>query len=206
LNRTLNGIRADRKYSYFAIEQVATELRKMLGASELDRFDAFKFFEEVIPEMTIECGVGTVALCQAVDDLEEEGRTKWDPISRRIEVAVSGATYDLLQRNQPRALYTVAHEVGHACLHTEQVIRMGEMSVSSQLALHRNRSQHEAYQDTEWQANAFASAILMPAEGVDRVFARRGRISALALTETYGVSIEAATYRVGTYERSLGRK
>ncbi|MGD0735206.1 MAG: ImmA/IrrE family metallo-endopeptidase [Terracidiphilus sp.] len=202
--RTLTGIRADRKYSYHAIEEIAQDLRTMLGLGPLDRFDGLSFFENVVPEMTIECGAGSIPLCEAIDDFEEEGRTKWDSSAARIEIALSERTYSKLREGHPRAQYTVAHEAGHACLHTEQVIRLGDMSISSQVALHRSRSLHDACQDTEWQANAFGSAILMPAKGVEKLFGRLGRGSAHALTETFGVSLEAATYRIGTYEKSLG--
>jgi hypothetical protein len=177
----------------------------MLSLNPLDRFDALGFFEEVIPEMTVECGAGVISLCEAVDEIGEEGRTKWDSSAGRIEIALSGRAYSMLREGHPRAVYTVAHEAGHACLHTDQVIRLGDMPIGSQVALHRNRDQHEPYEDTEWQANAFGSALLMPAEGVSRLFGRLGRTSAIALTETFGVSLEAAGYRIGTYERSLGR-
>lgn len=204
MNRSLTGIRADRRHSYRSIEVVAGGLRSMLGLNSLDRFDALKFFDEVIPEMTVECQAGTIPLCEALDEFKEEGRTKWDATAKRVEIALTGRTYSMLQEDHPRARYTVAHEAGHACLHTDQVIRMGDMSISSHLALHRNRTPHEAFQDTEWQANAFGSALLMPAEGVKRLFNRLGRTSANELTEMFGVSLESATYRIETYERSLG--
>ena len=143
MSRSLTGIRADRKQSYRTIEQMATQLRKMLSLNLLDRFEGLKFFEEVIPEMTVECNSGKIPLCEAVDEFEEEGRTKWDASARRIEIALSGGTYSMLREGHPRATYTLAHEVGHACMHTDQVIRLGDMSISSQMALHRNRNQHQ---------------------------------------------------------------
>lgn len=205
MSRSLSGIRADRAHSYRSIEQIAEGLRNVLGLKPLDSFNALTFFEEVIPDMTIECSAGIIPLCEAIDDFEEEGRTKWDAAANRMEIALSEATYELLRTNHPRAVYTVAHETGHACLHTDQVIRLGDMPIGSQVALHRNRTQHEAFQDTEWQANAFGSALLMPAAGVEKLFTILGRVSAFALTENFGVSLEAATYRIGTYERCLGR-
>jgi hypothetical protein len=206
MNPSLTGIRADRKASYYSIEQMAGTLRRMLKLNPLDQFDALKFFDDVIPDMTVQCRAGTIRLCEALDEFEEEGRTKWDGDAGRIEIALTGKTYSMLQDGHPRARYTVAHETGHACLHTDQVIRLGDMSISSHLALHRNRIPHEALQDTEWQANAFGSALLMPAEGVQRLISRLGRESAFDLTEAFGVSLQAATYRLGTYMRALGLK
>lgn len=205
MTRPLTGIRADRKESYQSIEQKATALRKLLGLGMLDRFDAQQFFDHVVPEMTVECASGKIALCEAIEDCQQEGLTRWSPDLRALEFVLSEQTYEQLQAGHVRARSTVAHESGHACLHTDQIIRLGGMSLISQVAFHRERNPHEACEDTEWQANAFGSALLMPAEGVARIFTRLDRQSASALVETFGVSLESATYRIGTYERALGR-
>ena len=205
MNRPLTGIRADRKESYRSIEQRAAELRKKLELGPLDRFDARKFFDQIVPDMTVQCRSGDVPLREATEDCSQEGLTRWDADSRVLEFVLSGLTYKLLQQDHVRARSTVAHECGHACLHTDQIIRLGGMSLISQVAFHRDRNPHEACQDTEWQANAFGSALLMPAEGIMRLFERLGRQSASAIVEAFGVSLESASYRIGTYERSLGR-
>jgi hypothetical protein len=205
MTRPLTGIRADRKESYHSIEQSATALRKLLGLGPLGRFDARQFFDQIVPEMTVECQTGRITLREAIEDCPQEGLTRWDADSGVLEFVLSGPTYDLLQEDHVRARSTVAHECGHACLHTDQIIRLGGMSLISQVAFHRERNPHQAYEDTEWQANAFAGSLLMPAEGVLKLFTRLGRLNESAITETFGVSLESATYRIGTYERSLGR-
>jgi hypothetical protein len=205
MTRPLTGIRADRKESYQSIEQKATALRELLGLSTLDRFDARQFFDHVVPEMTVECATGNITLCEAIEDCQQEGLTRWSPDMGALELVLSEQTYELLQAGHVRARSTVAHESGHACLHTDQIIRLGGMSLISQVAFHRERNPHQACEDTEWQANAFGSALLMPAQGVARIFTRLNRQSASALVETFGVSLESATYRIGTYERALGR-
>lgn len=204
MNRPLTGIRADRKHSYKSIEESASALRSMLALGPLDRFDALNFFDKILPDMTVECKAGNIALCEAVEDCQEEGRTQWDADSGVLDVVLSGRTYALLREDQMRARYTVAHETGHACLHTDQIIRLGGMSLISQVAFHRERSAHDACQDTEWQANAFGSALLMPAEGIEKLFNRLGRHSESTIAETFGVSLESASYRILTYERSIG--
>jgi hypothetical protein len=206
MNPPLTGIRADRKLSYRVIEQMAETVRQALQLGQLDPFDSLNFFEQIIPEMTIKCRTGNVPLREAVDDLIHEGQTKWDPDSGVIEIALSERVYAQLRGGHVRARSTVAHEVGHACLHADQLIRLGGMGLTSQVAFHRERNPHEACQDTEWQANAFGSALLMPAAGVERLFYRLGRNSASAVAEAFNVSLESATYRLGTYERSLGLK
>lgn len=204
MNRPLTGIRADRKESYRSIEQLAGALRTMISLEPLDQFDALNFFDQIVPEMSVKCGTKDIPLYEVVDDCQQEGCTRWDSGSGFLQVVLSERTHHLLLGGHVRARSTVAHEAGHACLHTAQIIRLHGMSLTSQVAFHREKSPHDACQDTEWQANAFGSALLMPAEGVERIFSRLGRQSANAIAEHFGVSLESATYRIGTYERSLG--
>lgn len=206
MNRPLTGICADRKESYRSIEHSAGGLRKMIGLEPLDQFDALNFFDQIIPEMTVKCGTKDIPLYEVVDNCQQEGCTRWDAESGFLQIVLSGHTHDMLRAGHVRARSTVAHEAGHACLHTDQIIRLHGMSLTSQVAFHREKSPHVACQDTEWQANAFGSALLMPAEGVERIFTRLGNQSAVAIAEHFGVSIESATYRIGTYERALGIK
>jgi len=205
MTQPLTGIRAERKMSYFSIEERANELRKRLELGQLDRFDATGFFNDVLPDSTLECKAGCITLREAIDDCTQEGMTRWNPELSVLEVVLSGTTYSLLQQEHVSARSTVAHELGHAYLHTDQIIRLSGMSLSSQVALHRQRNAHQPCEDTEWQANAFGSALLMPAEGIERLFFRLGRHSEQAIAETYWVSLESAHYRILTYERSLGR-
>jgi predicted transcriptional regulator len=204
VDRPLTGIRADSKYGYRSIEELAGGLRTMLGLASTDRFDALRFFDQIVPDMTLKCRAGVIALREAVEDCQQEGLTRWDGESKFLEIVLSGETYDQLQGGHVRARSTVAHEAGHACLHVDQIIRLGGMSLSSQVAFHRERCPHEACQDTEWQANAFGSALLMPAAGLLKLAERVGCHSKVAIAETFGVSVESASYRIQTYERALG--
>lgn len=204
MTRPLTGIRADQKQSYYSIEHAANMLRRELSLRPLDQFDALMFFDQILPEMSVKSRSGEIALREVLDECSSEGCTRWNSDESVMEVVLSGETYALLRHGHVRARSTVAHEIGHARLHTDQIIRLGGMSLISQVAFHRERNPHEACQDTEWQANAFGSALLMPAEGVERLFGRLGRESANTLTEHYCVSLESATYRIGTYRRALG--
>lgn len=202
----LRGICADRKRSYFSIEQDAGNLRRLLQLEPLVRFDARSFYDEVLPDSTVACRSGIITLREAVEECVQEGLTRWNADAGVIEVVLSGETYDSLQRDHVRARSTVAHELGHAYLHTDQIIGLAGMSLTSQVALHRERSSHQACEDTEWQANAFASALLVPAEGVQRLFLRLNRHSESEIAEQFGVSMELAHYRILTYERALDFK
>ncbi len=203
MTRPLTGIPADKARSYASIEAVATGLRQKLNLEMLERFDALDFFEKQIGDMVIIDHGKEVKMVEAIDDCPQEGMTRWDTESQRLEIVLAQRTYDMLQENHVRARSTVAHETGHAVLHTAQIIRLAGMNLKSHVAFHRDRNPHKAYLDTEWQANAFASSLLMPAEGVKSLVEEKN-FSTTKLVCVYGVSEESATYRLETYRRSLG--
>jgi predicted transcriptional regulator len=199
----LTGIPADKARSYASIEAVAAGLRQKLNLEMLERFDALDFFEKQIGDIVIIDHGKEIKMVEAIDDCPQEGMTRWDTESQRLEIVLAQRTYDMLQENHVRARSTVAHETGHAVLHTAQIIRLAGMNLKSHVAFHRDRNPHKAYLDTEWQANAFASSLLMPAEGVKSLVEEKN-FSTTKLVCVYGVSEESATYRLETYRRSLG--
>ena len=144
-----------------------------------------------------------IKMVEAVDDCPQEGMTRWDTAKKKLEIVLADRTYDLLQKDHVRARSTVAHETGHAFLHTAQIIRLAGMSLMSHVAFHRDRNPHKAYFDTEWQANAFASSLLMPAAGMSFLVEEKG-FSAARIAQVYGVSEQSASYRLESYRRSLG--
>ncbi len=203
MTRPLTGIPADHAQSYASIEAITVGLREKLGLNEDERLDALNFFEKQLGEIVVVEGDKEIKMVEAIDDCPQEGMTRWDNVAGRLEVVLAQSTYDMLQDNHVRARSTVAHETGHAILHTAQIIRMAGMSLRSQIAFHRDRNPHKAYLDTEWQANAFGSSMLMPAAGV-RTLVDSKNFTVAKLANLYGVSEQSATYRLESYRRSLG--
>ena len=64
-----------------------------------------------------------------------------------------------------------------------------------QAALHREK-EYPRYFDSEWQANAFAAALLMPAVGVRALEEKFGYLSDDLIADHFHVSLEAAGYRI----------
>ena len=58
---------------------------------------------------------------------------------------------------------------------------------------------HEVFRDTEWQANAFASALLMPARGLLALEQKYDGLSPVIASENFRVSAQAASYRLDMY-------
>jgi Zn-dependent peptidase ImmA (M78 family) len=61
--------------------------------------------------------------------------------------------------------------------------------------------EHRFFEDTEWQADAFASALLMPATGMHRLESEFGTLTTTMLQRQYLVSNQSATYRLENYQQ-----
>lgn len=79
----------------------------------------------------------------------EEARTY--PNKNKIEIRTD--IYDLATINDGRSRLTIAHELGHLLLHTEENVSFSRVSDIKQLP---------AYKNPEWQASAFAGELLIP--------------------------------------------
>ena len=134
---------------------------------------------------------------------DSEGFTKYDSDRRIIEILAAAKTYDWLEQDYPRGGYFVAHELGHCLLHTDQLVRLAQMPAAQQAAFHRGGqgAAHEIYRDTEWQANAFASALLMPARGLLALEQKHSGLCLDDIAEHFRVSAEAASYRLELYNK-----
>jgi hypothetical protein len=203
--RPLTGIQADQGQSYYSIEEIASSLRESLGLGPLDEFDALGFFHDALPDLELTAGGRTIQVVEGIETCAPHGLTRWDVATSKLEVILSDSTYAQLLTGHVRARSTVAHETGHAILHTAQIVRLAGLGLASQVAFHRDRTPHRACFDTEWQANAFASALLMPAAGV-RAMQEERRLSVSEIAKTFRVSEESAGYRLESFWRSLGLK
>jgi len=118
-----------------------------------------------------------------------------------LDVLLSPDTYDLLEAGIPRAAYCLVHEFSHAVLHGNQLRQLAELPQPSQIAFHRGAHQpHPMYLDTEWQANALAAAILMPARGLSDLEQGPGGLSERVVSARFGVSAKAAQIRINIYQ------
>ena len=199
-----SGVRAARGYSHRDRERFAAYVRKQLRFSPTAAIDTLRLFEG-LDDITVQAGTGrTIPLRGNVVELEEsEGFTKYDNERQIIEILASVKTYCCLEQDYPRAGYFVAHELGHCLLHTDQLVRLAQMPAAQQAAFHRGGQvvAHEIYRDTEWQANAFASAILMPARGLLALEQKYSGLRPTDIAQHFRVSVEAASYRLELYSK-----
>jgi hypothetical protein len=200
VTKALCGVRADRGASYKHLETVASHVREQLKFAPDAAIEPLRLFED-LHELSILLHNGkSIPLRGGVIALEDsEGYARYDRDRSLIEILASEGTYDWLEQGHPRASYFVAHELGHCILHTDQLIRLAQMPTNQQAALHRDRVGHKPFQDTEWQANAFASALLMPARGIASLEQRYGYLNPALIADQFGVSREAAGYRLNLF-------
>ena len=200
MNKPLTGVRADNAHSYKSLESFASYVRQQLNIPNDVALDPLRLFED-LHEISISRNNGaSIPLRGGVVALEDsEGYAHYNRERKIIEILASERIYSWLEESHPRGSYFVAHELGHCVLHTDQLIRIAQMPRNEQTKFHRGRTDHKSYQDTEWQANAFASALLMPATGIAALERSHRYLNASLLVREFGVSLEAAGYRLKLY-------
>jgi Zn-dependent peptidase ImmA (M78 family) len=92
-------------------------------------------------------------------------------------IQVRESVYEGARSRNSRDRFTLAHEIGHLFLHRGVV------------AYARSNSQHKPYEDSEWQADAFAAEFLMPYDEVMMLN------SVEEIMERFNVSYQAASHR-----------
>lgn len=109
-------------------------------------------------------------------------------------VLLSEETYRGAHEGHGRPRFTVLHECYHGIRHREQIRKA--LIDAGELVVYRRQS-IKPFRDPEWQANAFAGAMLMPEQMV-RLLASRERRLLLptAMADEFGVSIQAAEVRL----------
>ena len=188
--------------SYVAIERTAQDVRRCL-APTVDitaPLPAAQLFE-VLDDYSVTIEGKPVRFDYAVKELAGNiaAEARYDERKSRILIQMSREAYDELQQDIPRARYTVCHEIGHGVLHASQLLRMSTLP-HQKLALERS-ADHRFFEDTEWQADAFASALLMPAVGMHRLETHYGSINTTLLRQHFLVSFQSATYRLENYQQ-----
>lgn len=109
-----------------------------------------------------------------------EAESKWDSQGKRLLIPES--VFRAAERDEGRALMTVAHEVGHALLGHEGNLNRGPAGGGAERVSTKLRSM-------EYQARRYAAAFLIPDTPAVR------RLDATMLSERYRVSLSAAIVR-----------
>ena len=107
-------------------------------------------------------------------------------------ILVSESVWDGLESEAPTSHYartTVCHEIGHAILHVPLLRRR---LLATDVLARTQRANLRPYQDPEWQAWAFAGAILMPSATLRMLQVNHGGLPTSLVASTYHVSEQMA--------------
>ena len=113
-----------------------------------------------------------------------------DDIKKGVPAAMIGnililrdGTYEGIVKGNPRDIFTLYHEIGHYILKHERELNRGQIG------------KHNFYEDSEWQANAFASEILMPVDEIVKMLETQPNVDWTDIYDSFPVSMQAAQYR-----------
>lgn len=109
-----------------------------------------------------------------------------------VTILLSEEVWDQLEQPAPRSHYartTVCHELGHAILHVPVLRR--RLLVHDMLARSK-RGELRPFEDPEWQAWAFAGAVLMPSVTLRILLREHNGLTPQLVSSTYEVSQKMA--------------
>jgi hypothetical protein len=193
------GIKADQAMSYAKLEGRARHLREVLELDPNGQLPGVATFER-LRRIVYRLGDETVGVTYAVEELPSgvEGWTTFD--LGHITVTLTPRTYTGLERGTVRARFTLAHELGHLELHSPELLRLAALPHNVR-ALARGPRHYEVFYDTEWQADGFAAALLMPATGLAALEKRHGALTTRLVADFFAVSMDAARIRIDSFTK-----
>ena len=146
--------------------------RRALGV-ETDRFPLINVVEHAIPALWEDFSL-------QVREKAEMGSAHGLTFPESAEIWLRDDVYEGFLADQPRDRFTVAHEVGHLLLHND-------VSLARSM---KKPSELKPYENSEWQANTFAGALLIPTPTAQRLR------NEWEVAEACGVSFDAARVRL----------
>lgn len=154
-----------------ALMGLADSIRTFLRI-ETPFFPILQVVEVVFPRIA-----GMEDLVLTIGDMAEMGDDHGLTFTDRKEIRLREDVYEGVHRNRGRDRFTLAHELGHLMLHSNQAYQRN-MRLAQDIP---------PYRSAEWQANTFAGSLLMPYEYL------KGKPDVFDITEDCGVTFEAAS-------------
>ena len=151
------------------IRKMAWKLRRQFHLADKLYFPIVHFVEIVLPQIYDDF-LFRVLPVEELGSLH--GRTFPDEKIMEIREDV----YNGASSGSGRDRLTIAHELGHFCMHPEQSISFARGTIKT-------------YCDPEWQASAFAGELLIP-------MYRVGNMDPYEISNECGVSFDAACYQL----------
>lgn len=151
------------------LTRVAHLVHQISGYKGTGPFPIMRFMEFGLPEICEDFELQVVPP-------RELGEKFGETYPGRHLIRLRQDVYDAAVAGQPLARMTVAHEIGHLLVHSDIPVAFARKQATKSVP---------AYRSSEWQANAFGGALLMP---VDKII----RLDPEEICELYNVTITAA--------------
>lgn len=190
-----SGIKVEPQ-SYASIEKSVRKVRAQLKMCPDEPIGGIKLFEKLDS-----LHVNNITLDYAVNELRTgvEAETRYDCDDNRILITLSPDTYNGLEAENPRDRFSLCHEIGHAFLHAHYLVKLAKFPESAAIFNRGQSNRHETFRDSEWQAEGFGAALLMPVEALARIYAQRRSLEPIIVQEQFGVSEAAAKARIKVF-------
>jgi hypothetical protein len=167
--------KSPRAHTPATIESYAERLHALLGLTHDPRFNIISIVEIDLPRQLPYLSIEILER----RELSVAAHTEFDP----SRVLIREDVYEGAYRDDPKSRFTIAHEIGHLCLHWGYAMPRLPPE-SPRFVRERTKARVEA------EANLFASAFLMP-RAVALKFNKPARLANIC-----GVSELAATIRL----------
>lgn len=167
--RSPRGNRAQKPRTRIELEAIAERFREMLSYTLNEKIDPVDFLDRmtdlVVDVRGIEFEIDYKLVDDAMFDPAREAETGPEIDSDVFVIAIRKSVYLNACAGGSsawRPLFTFVHEAGHIALHADDMLR-GETSASATGMVKLGRPlPHRFFEDTEWQADYFASAVMAP--------------------------------------------
>jgi hypothetical protein len=197
-----SGIRVKVGRSYAKLETAARYARSVLapGLAATDPLPGVDLLER-LEEFVVPVNGKPIPLTYGVETLAPgiEALTRYQVEDGNIIVTLSEETYANLEAGKPRARFCTCHEIGHAVLHAAELVELSQIPHRDMGLYRATQGTHDPYVDSEWQANAFAAALLMPADALAEFEKTCGSGWEIDAAEKLQASFEAMSIRARVF-------
>lgn len=189
---------------YIDIEREAQETRAYLGLEPDEPLDCLSFMDRLHAlrvgrnrEIAVESHVDN--LTPGVEAMAEYVHQP----SPKILITLSAPTYDGLERRMPRDGHSLLHETGHGVLHYRELMTLTRIPDTARALLRGKNHNLPAYDNAEWQADAYAGSMKMPAAGLLGL-EKQGLLDVRNICRRFGSSRASAEIRLRIYAAKRG--
>lgn len=187
--------------SHAAISHAADWFREHNFGGRLslrDSQDAVALFES-LDDCVVPCGGSYVGLDYVVGKPPPgaEADTFFDADANAIVIRLGETAYNGLHEGQARAIFSLAHEIGHAVMHSALLARICHLPHDAP-SLRREGRSHAIFENTEWQSDSFAASLIAPRHELYRL-SQEVRLSPSIIQRNFPLSRVAAEARLRVY-------